>query len=129
MPVTPAVVFGIMSRKVTITGAFVSVLAGIGIAAVYVADQLLGEMGASIFPFLHHDLTFNYTYRGLWGTLIVTAVLFTVSMFTAKTSDDKLEKTTIKWDGKIESFRGLKDWRLYIAVLTIVTVFLYAWLW
>ena len=130
MPITPAIIFGIMSKKVTQKGAVASVLAGVVLASVFVADQLLGpEAGEKIFPFLHHKLTLNYTYRGLWGTICIIAVLFVVSVFTEKKSPEKLEKTTINWGGKTGSFNGLSDWRLHLGILSIVTVGLYVWLW
>ena len=129
MPITPAIVFGILSKRVTLKGAIASVICGIGIASVYVADQLVGIAAAqNLFPFLHHKLTFNYTYRGLWGTLIITAVLFIVSEFTQKTSPEKLVKTTFNWKEKPKRFAGITDWRLHLAVLSLITIALYAWL-
>jgi solute:Na+ symporter, SSS family len=130
MPITPAIVFGILSKGVTLKGAIASVICGVGIAAVYVADQLVGIATAEkVFPFLHHKLTFNYTYRGLWGTLIIIAVLFIVSACTQKTSPEKLAKTTYQWSEKPSPFKGWKDWRLHLALLSVVTVVLYSWLW
>ena len=130
MPVTPAIIFGIMSRRVTLTGAIVSILVGIVLATILVADQLMGvEAGRKVFPWLHTTLTLNYTYRGLWGTLCIIATLFLVSAFTTKTAPAKLEATTIKWGGRIEPFEGLSDWRLHLGLLGFVTVMLYVWLW
>lgn len=130
MPITPAIVFGIMSKRITLMGAFVSVLLGALIGSIFVIDQLVGvETGTRFFPWLHTDLTANYTYRGLWGTLIIIGTLFIVSGFTEKTSPEKLEKTTIDWSSKFESFQGWSDWRLMWAGLTVITVVVYAWLW
>jgi len=130
LPVTPAIVFGIMCKRVTLKGAFASVVVGAGLATLFVVDQLIGnEIGERLFPWLHTTLTLNYTYRGLWGTLIITAVLFGVSTFTKKTDPEKLEKTTINWGGQIEAFQGFSDWRLHLAALAIITIALYAWLW
>lgn len=130
MPIAPAIVFGILSKRVTLKGAIASVVCGIFIATVYVADQLIGIGAAEkVFPFLHNKLTFNYTYRGLWGTLIIIAVLFIVSAFTQKTPPEKLAKTTFNWKEKPEPFTGITDWRLHLAVLSLLTIFLYAWLW
>ena len=130
MPVTPAIIFGILSRRVTLAGAITSVLVGVVLATVFVTDQLMGvEAGRKVFPWLHHTFTLNYTYRGLWGTLCIIATLFLVSAFTTKTAPAKLEATTIKWGGRIEPFEGLSDWRLHLGLLSIVTVMAYAWLW
>ncbi len=60
---------------------------------------------------------------------IIIATLFIVSAFTEKTAPEKLEKTTIQWDAKMEPFVGLSDWRLHLALLSGLTVGLYAWLW
>ncbi|MBI4601834.1 MAG: sodium/solute symporter, partial [Planctomycetes bacterium] len=129
MPVTPAIVFGILSHRVTAAGAAASVLAGVALAAVFVADQLAGpEAGGRLFPWLHHTLTLNYTYRGLWGTVAITVVLFAVSAFTRRTAAEKLAISTYQWRG-LEPFRGLKDWRLQWLVLALVSVAIYAWLW
>jgi SSS family solute:Na+ symporter len=129
-PVFPAIVFGIMSRRVTLTGAYVSILAGIVMATVFVIDQLAGPLkGSRWFPWLHSGLTENFGYRGLWGTIIIILVLYFVSAFTKKTDPAKLEKTTINWSKKFESIRGLSDWRLQWIVLAIITLIIYMWLW
>jgi SSS family solute:Na+ symporter len=129
-PVIPAIIFGIVSRKVTLKGAYVSIIAGILLATLFVTDQLAGPAkGREWFPFLHFDLTYNFGYRGLWGTLLIIAVLFAVSAFTRKTDPAKLEKTTINWTGKFHPVGGLKDWRLQWILLALVTILIYAWLW
>ena len=130
MPITPAIVFGIMSKRVTVPGAIASVLTGVALAAVFVTDQLIGvEVGARLFPWLHTRLTLNYTYRGLWGTIAIIVVLFAVSVFTPKPNPKKLEKITINWRSLPERFRGIYDWRLQLAALAVVTFTLYAVLW
>ncbi len=130
MPITPAIIFGILSRRITLKGAGASVLVGIVIAAVFVSDELMGAgLGARVFPFLHHTLTLNYTYRGLWGSIIIIAVLFGVSAFTEKTPPHKLETTTVQWTAHVKPFEGITDWRLHLAILSMITVGLYAWLW
>ncbi len=129
IPVFPAILFGIISKRVTLKGAIVSVIAGIVLATVFVADQLFGpETGQQIFPFLHHKLTLNFGYRGLWAEIFITIVLFTVSAFTEKTDPLKLEKTTIDYSKGIASFKGITDWRLHLLVLTIITVLILVWL-
>lgn len=129
VPVFPAILFGIMSRKVTIKAAAVSVIVGIVLATVFVTDQLIGpETGKQIFPFLHHRLTLNFGYRGLWAELIITIVLFVVSAFTKKTDPAKLEKTTIDYSKGLAAFKGFTDWRLHLMILTVVTVLIIIWL-
>lgn len=129
IPVFPAIFFGIISKKVTIKGANISVLVGVILATIFVMDQLIGaEAGKEIFPFLHHKLTLNFGYRGLWAECIITGVLFLISAFTEKTSPEKLEKTTINYSGAIAPFEGWKDWRLHLAILSGITIFLYVWL-
>ena len=130
MPITPAIVFGILSKRVNVRGAVASVLAGIVLAAIYVTDQLMGvEAGRQLFPFLHHDLTLNYTYRGLWGTILITAILFGVSYLTPPPPSERLVNTTVDWGEKWQPFAGIADWRLHLVVLSIVTVLCYWWLW
>jgi len=130
MPITPAIVFGIISKRVNVVGASASVLTGAAISAMFVADELVGpELGSQLFPWLHHPLTFNYTYRGLWGTLAVVAVLFGVSLATKPPPPEKVEQTTIRWGGSREPFRGWSDWRLQWLVLALITVAIYYWLW
>jgi SSS family solute:Na+ symporter len=129
IPVFPAIVFGILSKKVTLKAAAVSVVVGVILATIFVIDQLLGaETGQKIFPFLHHTLTQNFGFRGLWAELFITAVLFIVSAFTEKTDPAKLEKTTVNYSGGIAPFEGLKDWRLHLLMLTIITVLILVWL-
>ena len=68
---------------------------------IFVTDQLLGaQAGAHLFPWLHHNLTLNYTYRGLWGTIVCIITMFSVSAFTKKTDPAKLEKLTVDWKGQ-----------------------------
>ncbi len=51
IPIFPAIFFGIISKKVTLKAAAVSVVVGVIIATVFVIDQLLGpETGKEIFP-------------------------------------------------------------------------------
>jgi SSS family solute:Na+ symporter len=129
LPVFPAIFFGIVSKKVTLKAAVVSVFVGLILATVFVVDQFIGpETGEKIFPFLHLKLTLNFGFRGLWATILISIVLFTVSAYTPKTDPAKLEKTTINYRNKIEKFSGLSDWRLQLAVLTIITIGIYIWL-
>ncbi len=129
LPVFPAIFFGILSKKVTLKGAAWSVIAGIVLATVFVTDQLAGpEAGRSMFPFLHHKLTLNFGYRGLWAEIAITAVLFIVSFFTEKSDPDKLERTTINYSGRVARFEGIRDWRLHLGILAIITLLIYIWL-
>jgi len=127
LPVAPAIIFGILSKRVTATGALASVLVGSLFCVVFVTDQLIGpEVGSRIFPLLHASpLTLNYTYRGLWGSLAGVITLFAVSAFTKKTDPEKLDRLTINWKGQAERFRGVFDWRSQLAVLTAITAALY----
>jgi SSS family solute:Na+ symporter len=129
MPVTPAIFFGIMSKRVTFPGAVASVLAGSTLAALFVTDQLLGSHGAQWFPWLHLKLTLNYTYRGLWGTLVSVAVLFLASSFTRPSAASDIQGLTVDWKAPIKPFEGLFDWRLSLGALVLLTVAIYAWLW
>jgi len=129
LPVFPAIFFGIVSKKVTLKGAAVSVIVGVILATIFVIDQLIGATaGEGLFPFLHYKLTLNFGYRGLWAEILITIVLFAVSAFTEKTSTEKLEKTTLNFSKAIAKFEGISDWRLHLALLSGVTIFLYAWL-
>lgn len=129
IPIFPAIFFGIISKKVTLKAAAVSVFIGVIIATIFVTDQLLGPVtGKEIFPFLHHKLTLNFGYRGLWAEIFITIVLFVVSAFTPKTDPVKLEKTTINYSLRISPFEGITDWRLHLAVLSAVTLIIYIWL-
>jgi SSS family solute:Na+ symporter len=131
MPLTPAIVCGILSRRVTFAGAAASFCSGIALSALFVVDALLPDKAAAQhwFPFLHYRITENYTYRGFWGTVLITIVLFAVSAFTPKTDPAKLRTTTLDWKGKWEPFQGLADWRLHLALLAGLTVAAYWWLW
>ena len=129
IPVFPAIFFGIVSKKVTFKGAAVSVFVGVILATLFVVDQLLGpETGKQLFPFLHHPLTLNFGYRGLWAEFLITGVLFAVSAFTEKTAPEKLEKTTINYSKGVAKFEGITDWRLHLAVLSLITIAIYIWL-
>ena len=129
VPVFPAIFFGIISKKVTLKGAAASVIVGVILSTIFVIDQLIGaDAGKSLFPFLHHPLTLNFGYRGLWAEIFITGVLFAVSAFTEKTASEKLEKTTINYSKGIPKFEGITDWRLHITILSGITLFLYIWL-
>jgi solute:Na+ symporter, SSS family len=135
MPIAPAIIFGILSKRVNIHGAVASVLAGGILAALFVTDHMMDHVmghegaGTGAFPFLHHALTENYTYRGLWGTIGITAILFIVSYLTPPPRPEQLATTTVNWGEKWERFQGITDWRLHLAVLSVATVFFYWWLW
>jgi SSS family solute:Na+ symporter len=129
IPVFPAIFFGIISKKVTLKGAAASVIFGIVLATIFIVDQLLApETAKEIFPILHHKLTFNFGYRGLWAEIVITGVLFAVSAFTEKTAPEKLVKTTINYSKGIPKFEGITDWRLHWSILAGITMFLYVWL-
>jgi SSS family solute:Na+ symporter len=129
IPIFPAIFFGIISKKVTLKAAGVSVVAGVIIATVFVIDQLLGpESGKEIFPFLHHKLTLNFGYRGLWAEIFLTILLFAVSAFTEKTAPEKLENTTINYSKRVAAFEGISDWRLHLFILSLLTLLVILWL-
>lgn len=129
IPVFPAIFFGIISKKVTLKGAGASVITGVILATIFVIDQLVGaEAGKQLFPFLHHKLTLNFGYRGLWAEIIITAVLFGVSAFTEKSPPEKLATTTYSFSDKPARFEGLKDWRLHLALLSAATIGVWIWL-
>jgi SSS family solute:Na+ symporter len=134
MPLTPAIFFGITSKRVTVAGAMASFAAGFAVAALYVTDQIIGmirgpEAARTMFPFLHRTMTANYTWRGAWGTLVIVAVLFGVSAFTKKSAGEKLATTTIDWKAKWAPFEGWRDWRLQLAILSLITIGIYWWMW
>ena len=129
MPIAPAILFGILSKRVTFHGAIASVLAGSALAALFVSDQILGPTGAHLFPWLHLKLTLNYAYRGLWGTFATTTVLFAVSLLTTPPNPVKVQGLTVDWKASVEPFAGFSDWRLHWAILALITVAIYAWLW
>jgi SSS family solute:Na+ symporter len=129
IPVFPAIFFGIASKKVTLKGATVSVILGLVLATVFVIDELIGARAKDIFPFLHHKYTLNFGLRGLWAELLITATLFGVSAFTPKTAPEKLEKTTMNYSKAVAKFEGIGDWRLHLAILSVITILIYVWLW
>ena len=99
------------------------------IATIFVIDQIMGtETATSTFPFLHTKYTTHFGFRGLWAETLITAVLFGVSAFTKKTDPEKLSMTTINYSGKIAKFEGLKDWRLHLAILALITFAIMIWL-
>jgi solute:Na+ symporter, SSS family len=129
MPVTPAIFFGIVSKRMTVQGAVASTVAGTLLATLFVTDQLMGARGAHLFPWLHWTLTLNYAYRGLWGSLVTIAVLFIVSYSTAAPELAKVKSITVDWQARSGAFAGLSDWRLQWSALALATVAIYAWLW
>ena len=87
IPVFPAIFFGIVSKKVTMKGAIASVFAGIVLATIFVVDQLIGPTaGQQYFSILHHKLTLNFGFRGLWAEILITGVLFAVLCIYRKNS-------------------------------------------
>lgn len=128
LPVFPAIFWGIVSKRVTARAAGISVVVGALLSTVFVIDQILGSAGHYVFPFLHLPLTENFGYRGLWAEILITIVLFAVSAFTEKTAPEKLATTTLNFKGGIAKFEGIRDWRLHLAVLFLLTVLIYVWL-
>ncbi|MCD6202348.1 MAG: sodium/solute symporter [Bacteroidales bacterium] len=129
LPVFPAILFGIVSKKVTLKGATASVFAGIFFATLFVIDQFTGpDTAQKIFPFLHYKMTLNFGFRGLWAVLLTTGALFAVSAVTPKTDPSRLEKTTINYAKRWERYAGIKDWRLQWLILACITLGIYFWL-
>jgi SSS family solute:Na+ symporter len=130
IPIMPAIFFGILSKRVTFRGAVASVMVGGFLAILFVTDQLLGEsVGLHTFPWLHMNLTQNYTYRGLFGSMLATVVLYSVSYCGRRPSSEDLAGLTVDWGAQIEKFEGVRDWRLHLALLGLITILIYAWLW
>jgi solute:Na+ symporter, SSS family len=133
LPVAPAIFFGVVSKRINMTGAICSVAAGATLAAVYFTDNVLEMLtpgrGKLLLPFLHYPLTENYTYRGLWATLTIIVVLYAVSYATAPPPREKVDGVTYDWSAPWEPFRGIEDWRLQLGVLSLATLGAYAWLW
>lgn len=129
---TPTIFFGVVNKRVNMKGAIASVLVGVSISILCIGDMVLDVVstggGKTWLPFLHKTFTENYTYRGLWATMIVTAVLFIVSYATPPPTPEQ-QSVTYDWWRKHEPFQGLHDWRLHLAALSCVTVFIYHWLW
>ena len=123
LPITPAIVFGILSKRVNMQGAVASVAVGSILSAIFVTDQLLGvDAGSRLFPWLHTKLTLNFAYRGLWGSVCVSVVLFFVSWLTPKPRTENLERLTVDWRHVPERFCGWADWRLQWAILSMAAV-------
>jgi len=130
MPITPAIVLGILSKRVNMPGAIASVAVGSVLATIFVTDHLMRrETADKVFPILHHELTLNYTYRGFSGTVIVVLTLFAVSYLTPPPESRQLATTTVDWGERWEAFQGLTDWRLHLVLLAGITVWCYWWLW
>ena len=129
VPLVPAILFGVVHRRINMTGAMASVLVGSVISALYVFDEIFPAFGREWFGFLHRTFTANYTFRGLWEVIVTTVVLFVVSYATASPSPEKVQGVTVNWSLPSEPFRGLSDWRLQLGLLLMATVCLYAWLW
>ena len=129
VPLVPAIFFGIVHRRINMTGAVCSVLVGSVISTLYVVDGIFQEFGRAKFGFLHWTLTENYTFRGLWEVILTTVVLFVASYLTHAPRAEKVQGLTVDWSAPAEPFRGLSDWRLQLGLLLTATVCLYAWLW
>jgi solute:Na+ symporter, SSS family len=129
VPLVPPIFFAIVNRRVNMKGATASVLIGGLLSTVYVIDGIFPDFGRVTFPFLHTVLTTNYTYRGLWEVIIVSAVLLGVSYATPAPLPEKVCGLTVDWSATREPFTGWKDWRLHWGVLLAVTAVLYALLW
>ena len=64
------------------------------------------------------------------GVLAVAgSILFGVSYLTLPPRREQIASTTVNWGEKWEAFQGITDWRLHLAVLSIVTMLCYWWLW
>jgi len=129
VPLVPGIFFGIVSRRINMTGVICSVFVGGAISTVYMIDGIFQDFGRANFGFLHLTLTENYAFRGLWEVLITTAVLFAASYASPAPAAEKVRGQTIDWSEPAEPFRGLVDWRLHLGLLLVATVSLYAWLW
>ena len=104
-------------------GAVASVAVGSILSAIFVTDQLMGvDAGSRLFPWLHTKLTLNFAYRGLWGSVCVSVVLFFVSWLTPKPRTENLERLTVDWRHAPERFCGWADWRLQWAILSMAAV-------
>jgi hypothetical protein len=56
-------------------------------------------------------------------------VLFIVSYLTRRPEPANVKGLTVDWQMRSAAFEGLSDWRLHLALLTLATIAIYAWLW
>lgn len=60
---------------------------------------------------------------------MIILTLFAVSAFTRGAAPETLDRLTVNWGGAPEVFRRITDWRIELAILTVITILLYAWSW
>ena len=109
MPLAPAIIFGVLSKRVTFAGAAASFLS----ASCFRRSSLLTpccrtrrwrrrSSRCSTIP-----LPRTTPIAGSWGSLLITFILFAVSAFTKKTDPAKLNKPPLTGAGTLEPFQGL----------------------
>jgi solute:Na+ symporter, SSS family len=125
VPLVPPIFWAIVNRRVNMKGAVAGVAAGLALSVLYLVDNIIPNFGKEHLAFLHTTYTLNYTFRGLWQVLLVTAVLFLVSWLTSPPSPEKVENTVVNVWRKPEPWQGIKDWRLHCGTLALITALLY----
>lgn len=84
-PLFALILLGILTRRVTAAGGLIALLVGV------VAAIVLGRMGM------------NMLYIAFWSFLLAVAVMFAVSLFTNRKTDDELKNLTIFTTGSADS--------------------------
>jgi SSS family solute:Na+ symporter len=124
-PVAVVFLFGVFSRRGTGNAAFVTLISGLmlGIIAFCIDfEPISGSM------YLTKRLGIPFMMQAWWLFVLCTVIYFVVSLASEKCSIDTLKKYT--WDKPLsvitrDKFYGIKDARLWAAVLTLCLIILY----
>lgn len=124
-PVAAILLFGVLSKKGTRVGAFVTLVVGIVLGVVCFCLDFVPISGKM---FLTRGLGIPFMMQACYLFVVCTILYFAVSAFTKRSSPEVLEECTWShpWRSLLaEKFGGVSDFRLWTVVLLIVLVVLY----
>ena len=124
-PVATVFLFGVFSKRGTNKAAIVTLISGLilGITAFCLDfEPISGQM------YLTRGLQIPFMLQAWWLFVICTVIYFTVSYFTTPPSAEIIKNYT--WENPLavitkEKFEGLKDVRLWAAILVLTLAILY----
>ena len=122
VPMSAAVLTGILWRRGNNTGALSAMVFGIAVGIVMMVDSM---WEGGLIPFLQTPVLASFMHRSLLAFLLSVVVMVVISLLTSAPPKSRIEGVCFEWSGFAPIKKGhiFHDYRLWIVLLVICVVF------
>ena len=129
-PITAVFLLGIFSKRINATGAFITLVTGLIVAALRIVLELIKE---SLNPdgVLYYIGHMNFLYFASWFFLFCIILIVVVSYATAPPSEEKLKNLTYATISEEEKKHNKNsyNWKDILISLIIIAIVIYVMIW